>query len=583
MRLQLTRTVVNSNPAAAVNSAALAPAIATRSTATVNPADATASAVAPTPVAAGTHTPAGTGTAAIRAVAATDHVDCRALDAQVSAICAFRDEQPAATKEWVANIGAILDFQLEDGSFPVLIDPSMPADIRVLYLYNPSYACCQALCKARAALHGFEAIDKPRAAKAGAPYPIPADLADKIDLALERGLAFCCTRSLMGHGIEGFEQQLENTCDFIDANITFLRAWHRDLCPDFFNLIERIAQTCSNRLASASIFDEWGKSVAEQLVRIADAFDLPSSVPVFVYGTLMTGCRNARLISDQPYLGTAQLNGYNLFELGSYPGILASEDVAHRGSTVMGELRMVDFDTLLRLNELEGEGTLYKATRVNLTTPAGPQTALAYVYLHEVDPASEIPVILQPYSRYLELRQNLVWYVAYGSNIKYERLNYYIQGGTCPYNGKTYEACNNASAPLACEPCALPYGVYFGNESPAWHGFGVAFLDTSQPGFALGRAYLITREQLDHIHTWEGRGSNWYPAEVELSSIAGIPAVTFTNPEIRPWNYPAPDYEEVLMAGLEEAYPFMSEGERERYLWAIKERTDNYDDNFEVE
>lgn len=505
--------------------------------------------------------------------------DTRTAEAQLSLIKDFRDQEPALTNEWIAAITTILDYQLEDGSFPTIVDPTMPFDCRVFYLYRPSYACCQALTKAHAYLDCWVSDNKIQAVSDS--RTAPADLIARIDDALTRGLSFCCTRKLVGDGVMGLQHQTEDLQDFLNAHILYLRARHHDLCPEFFDLIEDIAESYSRRLSEADFIDGWGTSFAEPFARIADAFDLPCSIPVFVYGTLMAGCRNASLVTEQPYLGSAELQGYALFDLGSYPGIRKSEDIEHRGASVMGELRLVDPETLSRLNELEGEGTLYKATRVTVETPAGPRPALTYVYLHGVDPADEIPVILQPYNRYLSQRRDLVWYVAYGSNIKYERLMNYIQGGTCRYNGRTYHACPNSAAPLACQPCSLPYSVYFGNESPTWHGFGVAFLDITKPGFALGRAYLITRKQLEHIHNSEGRGANWYPTTVDLDPIAGIPAVTFTNPELRPGNIASCDYEDVLTSGLEETYPWMSDDEVDGYLCSIRDRSDELDDDAE--
>lgn len=53
--------------------------------------------------------------------------------------------------------------------------------------------------------------------------------------------------------------------------------------------------------------------------------------PVFVYGTLMTGqCADNRL-EGAVFAGPARLDGYALYDLGRYPGI-----VAQPGGTVWG-------------------------------------------------------------------------------------------------------------------------------------------------------------------------------------------------------------------------------------------------------
>lgn len=73
------------------------------------------------------------------------------------------------------------------------------------------------------------------------------------------------------------------------------------------------------------------------------------------------------------------------------------------------------------------------------------------------------------------------------------------------------------------------------------------------PGCAIGRAYLVTKEQLRDIHAQEGKGAHWYPDVVELGHVGGIPAVTLTNRARRVENAPSEEYLEVMRKGLEEA------------------------------
>lgn len=80
--------------------------------------------------------------------------------------------------------------------------------------------------------------------------------------------------------------------------------------------------------------------------------------PVFVYGTLMTGqCADNRL-EGAVFAGPARLDGYALYDLGRYPGI-----VAQPGGTVWGELWYTDDQTVEQMDLYEEEGSLYRRSR----------------------------------------------------------------------------------------------------------------------------------------------------------------------------------------------------------------------------
>ena len=67
-----------------------------------------------------------------------------------------------------------------------------------------------------------------------------------------------------------------------------------------------------------------------------------------------------------------------MFNLGTYPGIECGEGV------VLGELYLVDDDTLRMLDELEEEGYLYLRETAVVYTQNFTIEAYVYVYNHEV-------------------------------------------------------------------------------------------------------------------------------------------------------------------------------------------------------
>lgn len=104
----------------------------------------------------------------------------------------------------------------------------------------------------------------------------------------------------------------------------------------------------------------------------------PTLTTVFVYGSLMHGLPLHGALDDCPYLGEAELFGYSLYDLGPFPGIRATPGYG----VVPGELYSVTQADLQRLDAIEGEGHLYRRTRVATLGADGDITSAdTYVYL----------------------------------------------------------------------------------------------------------------------------------------------------------------------------------------------------------
>jgi gamma-glutamylcyclotransferase (GGCT)/AIG2-like uncharacterized protein YtfP len=93
---------------------------------------------------------------------------------------------------------------------------------------------------------------------------------------------------------------------------------------------------------------------------------------VFVYGTLLRGEVNHRLLAGARFLGEHRTDPcLTLYRLGAYPGAVRGGRTA-----VSGEIYRVDSATLRLLDRLEDSPRLYK--RETLGTPRG----AAWVYLY---------------------------------------------------------------------------------------------------------------------------------------------------------------------------------------------------------
>jgi hypothetical protein len=170
----------------------------------------------------------------------------------------------------------------------------------------------------------------------------------------------------------------------------------------------------------------------------------------------------------------------------------------------------------------------------------------------------------------IDMKNEYVWYVSYGSNLLEERLRYYVEGGFCCFNKKTYQSCSDATLPIESCPILIPYDMYYSNyDMGSWHKSAVCFLDLSHPGKSYGKAYKIRKSQLDEIHGKEGKGSGWYPDCVHLDDIDGIPAYTFAGYQVKnkePFEKVSAEYGIVLYKGLKETYPEMNDSDILDYL-----------------
>lgn len=75
---------------------------------------------------------------------------------------------------------------------------------------------------------------------------------------------------------------------------------------------------------------------------------------VFVYGSLMKGYWNNKLLENSIYTGMAKLVDYEMYHVSGFPGIIRK-----CGDYIIGEVYEIDEETLKRLDELEDEGRMY--------------------------------------------------------------------------------------------------------------------------------------------------------------------------------------------------------------------------------
>lgn len=92
---------------------------------------------------------------------------------------------------------------------------------------------------------------------------------------------------------------------------------------------------------------------------------------IIVYGSLRRKQGNSHWMTDAQWLGDHVLEGYQLYDLGYYPAVVAGE------GSVYCEVYRINSEILAELDELKNNGHDYK--RELVSTPYG--SAWMYLYL----------------------------------------------------------------------------------------------------------------------------------------------------------------------------------------------------------
>lgn len=435
--------------------------------------------------------------------------------------------------DWNKNFNCILNFQDSDGSFKLFDSYEIPGDARVDFCWMPTYICTAILMKAY--------------------MTDSSSFGSKEESALLEGLKMSSRKNLRGHGYDAFKGQIEALEIFMKAGLREFLDIHEDFCTEFSEMVGKIITKFDDMESKGEFFGPWGESYEAEIKSVNEYF---SKRNVFVYGTLMKGETNHHYLENSICLGPAVIEGYDMYNVGWYPAITTGDNM------IVGELYQVPKEDMFAIDMLEGEGHLYIKKCETITIDGG-KTALAFVYIYMKDCSN--------LERIPAWKRDYVWYVSYGSNMLKERFLCYIKGGS--YEGSAHrKPCRDTTPPLAVKTVELPYDMYFGNISRSWEYRGVSFIDTSKKGHALGVAYLITKEQLEHVSTEENGGTRpeesngWYTDVIDLDTMNGFEVKTITNDNLRQYNEPSSSYLNTLHNGIRENWPSMSDQEIDDYL-----------------
>ena len=198
------------------------------------------------------------------------------------------------------------------------------------------------------------------------------------------------------------------------------------------------------------------------------------------------------------------------------------------------------------------------------------------------------------------MNKDLVWYVAYGSNILRSRFLCYIKGGRAKGCKKEDSGCRNKAEPIKDKPIIIPYELYFAKEGTIWGEGAASFIKPkkSKTESTYARQYLITLEQFKDIVKQENNviienieinvmdllkegelslgapnEMEWYGRIVHLGEDEGFPMLTFTAKwsEVDEYGKPSTNYLNTIKKGLKESHK-LSEKEINDYFKQILNR-----------
>jgi hypothetical protein len=172
----------------------------------------------------------------------------------------------------------------------------------------------------------------------------------------------------------------------------------------------------------------------------------------------------------------------------------------------------------------------------------------------------------------------LVWYVAYGSNLRLDRLRRYLAGGRAHGAHRVHPGGRNPADPVEVERTWLEGGLRFAGKSSLWGG-GVACYDREAHGAVAARAYLLTTDQVCDLVAQETRqlpgsgpllhkvladgfdvvSTTLYDSLVRVGGLHDLPMVTIASSRRPPVAPPSAAYVRALAAGLAESFAWSPE------------------------
>lgn len=391
----------------------------------------------------------------------------------------------ADTTEWNEVFQAILNFQNDDGSFGTTDSILPDSDAREESVKYPTMLGSAILMKAFLLFPEKQKTILPRLKKA---LDVAAHMLDG---------QFLCINLFISAGLQFFIYRFPNISEEFTKTMISIRDDYR------------------NRIEANDLKEGFGTESYNSLTRYN----------VFVYGSLMRDEYNHHYVENQIFLQSSEIHGYNLYNLGHYPGIRPSQ-YWHR--VVKGEVYSIDSYSLEQINWLEGEGSLYNLQFAETLIGENLTVVGLYVYNHTARKTDWIM------SGDWKERNFPTVYLAYGSNMNLEQMN-----SRCP------GAINLGTAML--ENYILKFRA---NLNVRY----VATVDKKEGSRVPVVIWAITKEHEKALDLCEGVSGHHYEKQYLDIRFKGkiITALAYIMPDGRPEGVPETEYYNRIMTGYRE-------------------------------
>ncbi len=238
-------------------------------------------------------------------------------------------------------------------------DPTMPSDAVDAYVYGVTYQLTGIIIYA---LTHYETVK---------------DIPDLMNI-LGKALKGCMGKDFMGHGYDGYSSFVIAMEFFARSNINAFFKTYPGEFPEFMNFFQAKLPLLKE-LAADNIKGAWGESYAGESRMILELLSHEKCpIRIFVYGTLMKGQRAHHYLEQAKYIGDYVLDGYAMYNLGSYPGICNKYDKGKY--RVIGEVYEISGEMLRFMDKYEDEGHLY--FRRNECVRNEHEILMTYVYVY---------------------------------------------------------------------------------------------------------------------------------------------------------------------------------------------------------
>ena len=229
---------------------------------------------------------------------------------------------------------------------------------------------------------------------------------------------------------------------------------------------------------------------------------------VFVYGTLLQGYGNHRLMPGARFLGHGMTKGV-MYNLGNFPAVVQAD------GSVYGEVYAVDDSILETLDHLEGHPQWYYRELVDIKTDDGNILQAWIYFMPEEKLHSDETVPSGDWILHRCCEQEEVLYFAYGSNRNPERMN------------KREVSFSRRSPGLL-----LDYRLVFNKAASRKEGEGYANVVPAECEETGGHLYRIAGRDISKLDRYEGWPGHYYrrflpivtPAREEVFAVTYIAA-----------------------------------------------------------